>query len=432
MVILTNTLVTLRQGLMDYLNKERWVSGTTSASAAASAKQLADSVGLLRFANDYWNTGWALLTSGSNSTNAQKVSDFAQSTGIVSLLSAFSAAIAASVSYELLPYRPASITWAINKALQEIYPKLPRSILNEDLITSNALPNGDFEDWSLSTVPNHWANSTVTSAKEANTKLYNKYSLKVTGGASAGNVYISQTEWPPLLDLAGFSIDFTAKVFANDASHARLGIFDDDGTTWSDYHTGGGTWELLKATRTIKSGTKTVGFRCTGNVDTKVAWYDRAIALNGKISEYVLPGEFIQGDVKKVFIQHDSAELSTNELPAHDQGWVSQPIEWPKPRIRYDDRLGVWLMSFNEKPSGGYKIRLEGIEPQTKLTLDTDTVALSETHLNLLYPYAVFVLLSAMGQEREAAVHLSKYNLLKEQIALSSAPCSAIFPWGRW
>ena len=430
MAILSTTLALMRQGLMEYLGE--WVNGTTSASAAASAKTLADSVKLVEYQNDYFNTQWALLTSGTNSTNVRRVSDFVQSTGALSIIVAYTAAIAASVSYELLRYHPTMlIRMALNKALLEIYDKTYRSILNEDLITGNALPNSD-EDWALSTVPNHWANSTVTTAKETTIKRYGRASLKVTGGASAGDNYISQVEWPPLLDLAGYSIDFEAWVYASDASHARLGIFDDDGTTWSDYHDGGSDWDLLKVTRTIKSATKTIGFRRTGNVNTKLAYYDLTRAMNGPVSELVLPAEFIQGDVKKVYIQQASGELSTNERACDDLGWVSQPLEQPKPRIRYDDRLGVWLLSFAQKPTAGKKIRLEGIEPQTKLTDDTDTVALSETHLALLYPYAAYVLFSSLGLEGKAAIHKRKYDTLAARVAMPAIPCSAIFPWGRW
>lgn len=438
MPILNNTLVTLRQGLMNYIKNDIvWFNGTTSASAAASAKTLADSVGLLRFADDTFNTHWSLLTSGSNSTNTVKVSDFTQSTGVATLLSAYTAAIAASVSYEFLPFDPADIRLALNRALREAYHKLFKSIVNEDLITGNALPNSDFEDWAAAANPNHWGLSVATAAKNTSTYKYGRASAAITGGVSAG--YMScgaftgiSPSWLPLMDLRGFSIDFEAWLKTDTASHARLQITDSGGSTYSSYHTGGDLWELLKVTRTITSGATNIGFIITANVNTKVTYVDRARAMNGPVSEYVLPSEFGQGNVKKVFIQHASAELNGDERPCDDTGWPSQPDEWSKPRIRYDERLGIYLVCFDNKPPAGFKMRLEGIEPQGSLSADADTVSLSDTHLDLLYPYAAFVLFSQMGNQEKATYYKARYDDLKLRLGMPSQSATAIFPWGHW
>ena len=436
MAILSNTLANLRQGLMEYLGA--WISGVTSASAAASAGVVTDSVTLTQYQDNFFNTDWLLLTSGTNSTKMQRVSAFSQSAGAMSILSNFSAAIAASVSYELLHYHPTLlIRWALNKALQQVYDKTYRSILNEDLITGNALPNSDFEDWAVATAPNHWALSVATAAKNTSIFRNGRASAAITGGVSAGYMGCeaftgSSPFWSPLMDLRGFAIDFEVWVKTDTASHARLQIVDSEGTTSSSYHTGGNLWELLKVTRTISSDVTSLAFRITANVDTKVTYADRARAMNGPVSELVLPSELVQADVKKLYIQITSGVLNTNERPCDDMGWVAQPREYPKQRIRYDDRLGVWLLGFDEKPSAGYKMRIEAIEPQTKLTLDTDTVALSETHLNLLYPYAASVLWTALGQAAKAEEHLMKYKRIADRVSMPNIPCSATFPWGRW
>ncbi|KKN49964.1 hypothetical protein LCGC14_0637650 [marine sediment metagenome] len=421
---------------MEYLGL--WITGTTSATAAATAKTLTDSVKLVSYANDYFNTRWALLTTGTNSAKVNKISDFNQSTGVASLLTAFSAAIAASVTYEFLPYHPTDmIRWAINKALQEVYDKTYRSILNEALITGNALPNGGFEDWASSSVPDHWVLSVATAAKDTGVKKYGRAAVAITGGASAG--YLGSeygtgaaTIWENLIDLAGNSLDFEVWIKTNTASHARLQIVDSDGTTSSSYHTGGDLWELLKVTRSVAVDVTSLAFRITADVNTKVTYADHARVLNSRVTEYVLPAEFTLGDVKNVYIQNGAAPLTGNERPCDDSGWVYEPTLWVKPKVRYDDRLGVWLMSFSKRPSDGYKMRLEGREPQTKLTTDSDTVALTETHLNLLYPYAAYVLFEALGRINEAQQHLAKYKALASRVAMPAIPCSAIFPWGRW
>lgn len=432
MATLSNTLALARQGFLEYLGE--FHSSTTSAAGNVGGTTFPDSTNLVDKADDYFNLWWALITASTTSTivgEVRRISDFTQSTGTVTVIAAYAAQVPISSTYELLMYHPTTmIRWALNKALQEVYKSLPKSILNEDLITGNALPNSNFRTWTVSTTPDHWVATTITAAKETSVVKYGTASAKLT--ASAGYIGCeamtgAATIWLPLLDLAGKTIDFEAWAKTATASHIRLAIVDDDGTTYSTashsatsgYNTGGNTWELMKATRQIKAATKTIAFRVYGDVGSTTAYIDNARAIGGDVSEIPLPTEIITNDIEKVYIQNLSGELTSPERPCDDLGWVNQPTEWTDWKVRYDNRLGLWLLSFTEKPLPGYKIRIQAKEYAAKLSSDTDTVPFDEVQLNLLYPYAAYRMFKALGDTPKANDHLAEYERLRPSLAMT-------------
>ena len=395
MAVLSSTLTILRQGFLNYIGET--YRGTTTANGAADGSTFIDTTKLVNFSNNKFQFWWAYITSGTYAGQERRVASSAQTGGTVTGQAAFGGQILSGVTYELCRYqREEEVLTALNWGLRECFPSLHVSRVNDTLISGNALPNSSFEDWTASSAPDLWTATTVTAAKETSVKLYGAASLKVTGAASAGHVACTNSNWPPLLDLMGQSIDFEAWVKTDTASHARLQIVDDDGNTLSSYHTGGNTWELLKATRGIKSGTKSDGCRCCGDVNGAVAYFDHARAMGMVVSTYVLPLDFAFGPPMQVFIQSASRTLSGNERACDELGFVWPYQELTDWKVEYSETLGLWLLRLRTLPPDGYKIRLVGPAHYTDLSAETDTVALEGSQALLLYPVAAHRLFSML------------------------------------
>ena len=434
MAILSTTLAAMRQGFMESLGL--WRNGTTTSDGAAGGTNFPDATRLVGYAPDYFNTWWALITSGTYATQARRISDFVQSSGTVTVLSAFGGQIVNGVTFELVKYDPSLlITWALNKALQQLRGTLYKSILNEDLITGNALPNGGFQDWAAASVPDLMAlvGAGASAAKETTIRRYGASSLKLTRAGADCYVHCSDTQWKPLLDLGGTDVDFEAWALYSTASHARLSIYV-DGTSLatSSYHTGGGGWELLRIQNAaITAAPKTISARFEVNNTDAAAYFDHARIINPKVSDYVLPSEFVDGEIRDVAIQVSSSPMTGDERPCDDLGWPFPAQGWPFYKVRYHNDLGIWLLTLTTTPAAGYKMRLEGKNAVTKLSADTDTVPLSETQLNLLYPYAAYLLFKAIGDSAKAKEKLTEYEELDAKI-IRIQPATAHFGDYTW
>ncbi len=105
--------------------------------------------------------------------------------------------------------------------------------------------------------PDEWKKSTDTllyrEYKGDNTKSGSFYGLKMTGGASNG--YVSQGSVNPehVATFAGRPVSLGAWVKCSSANKARLAISDGNNTSYSAYHTGGGTFEWLEVTKDMST-----------------------------------------------------------------------------------------------------------------------------------------------------------------------------------
>jgi hypothetical protein len=85
-------------------------------------------------------------------------------------------------------------------------------------------------------------------------------------------------------DIEGVATDYKGRrfkislwVYSATASTARIGIDDGVGTTYSSYHTGGGSWEQLSVTRTIDaSATRLRIVLCNDDATSNSAYFDDA------------------------------------------------------------------------------------------------------------------------------------------------------------
>ncbi len=439
MATLSSTAKTLRQGFMDYIHES--YRGTTTGAGAGTFLTFIDSA-LNIYSTDKFATWWALITAGTYINQFKRVASFTKATGTVTVESAYGGQILGSITYELLRYHPINeILVALNQALKSSFPSLRVSRINEDLITGNILPNSSFETWTVAGYPDQWATTTVSAAKEATLKLYGAYSMAITGAATAGYVACTQATWPALLDLSGQGMKFEAWVKTDTANHARLQIVDDDGTSSSSYHTGGNTWELLQVTRTIKTSTKTIAFRCCGDVNTKVAYYDFSRAIGPLVYSYVLPLDFSYALPTEIYVVQSNRSLSGFERACDDQGQTWPTVRVDNWKVEYDGRLGLWLLRLASPLTEGYKIRLVGGEHFTDLSVDTDTVSIGGPHALLLYAKAAERLFTTLGFgakgdflvecQQKVAMAQRDIAVLENKLAIEGEP-RPVANYGRW
>ena len=321
---------------------------------------------------------------------------------------------------------------AINNASRELYPILFKRLLNETLITGNALPNAHFEDWSQTTYPDHYglSNATAVESTTVGTFRGGTKSMKVTASAADGYVYITSNDWPGLLDLMGNTISFKCWAYPEVADDAFLTIY----TIKAD-----GTTQTLNSTTTCPAGKHTlleledqsinddiveIQFRFRVHTNAKYAYFDNA-RVNGKsLYEYLLPLDFQNGTVSQVHLQSqgysddicDDLDLGANAY--------SELFGW---KI-IDDGTYKYLRTAS-KLTANRKLKLIGYCPlEDDLDADADTLSLEGGRLNLLLSYAAYLLyemqrgvVSSDGidrYDRECARWLGKVQMLKGRLRM--------------
>lgn len=435
MPTLNSTLATMRQGLQDYLGQP--FRGTTSGAGNGGGTTFVDATDLINFQNSRFDYFWALLTSGTNSGEIRRVKGFVQSTGTVTVESAYTAQVAGSVTYELMAHHPTlDLRWAINRALQETFGDLQATYTNEDLISGNIIRDSGGEEWTTTTNPTYWSSSgTITFAQETTIKRYGLFSMKATSGANSSYVLQSLTENPPLEDMAGQTVHYRQWVLADTASHARLQIYtlDEDGTEATnsgDYHDGDSRWRLLEVLNVpIPTTVRGIELRITGDVSGGIAYIDQGRLLWPFTSVYLLPTVLANKMPERVLVQDAGLPSVSKEIPADDIGETWPFIDWPHVRYEYDQNIGIWLIRFTQKPLVGRKIRLQGSEYISTVTSDTDVVPLNQPQLNLLYPWAAFRLFERLANgsegstreeyQRKGAAAKDDYNRMKGVLGLT-------------
>ena len=289
---MSSSLATIRErfswALGDYREE-------TSSSAGAADGTTVVATALKDKQDDYYNGMYVKVTSGTY-TGTRFISDFAQSTGTITVLAAFGGQIATSVTFELHRFNPDYKDIAIQESIRENFPSgFFKRFVNDNLITGDWLRNGSFETWSQATYPDSWSKSAnLTCAAETTTKKYGTNALKTTNAAATQTLDQTEVQAPELLDLRDISVTFRAWCKTNTASHVRLVIItiDDAGTTTTtngDYHTGSDRWALLEVEASIPSDVRSITFRLSCVVNAAVAYWDLARATGKTKHDYFLP-----------------------------------------------------------------------------------------------------------------------------------------------
>ena len=391
---MSSTLQVIRQRVARILGI--YESGTSSsAGAAAGASAICNTI---RNRKDDFYNGWFLKVPSLSAPNSQEVEDFEAASGTFFPETAFSAQVDSGVAIELYRYDPDLIDQAIQETIRGNFPSFNQWFVNDHLISGDWLRNGNFEEWTASTVPDSWSKTaSLTCAKETSTKWYGANALKTTNTAATQWLSQSETELPELLDLRGKSVTFRVWCKTATASHARLVIqtTDDGGTTtttYSGFHTGSDRREILYIEScNIPDDVRNIQFQLSCAVNAIVAYWDQARVTGKTKREYYLPSN--TQIITEVFRQV-SGDTEDNTDPCDDLGldqtfypvnaW--EVVETGTRKLRIPGAL-----------SEGYKIRLKGLTLCTVPTTDTGTTEIDSPALDYLIPLTCLWLIKNLG-----------------------------------
>ena len=163
---------------------------------------------------------------------------------------------------------------------------LATKVANDGTVNpTNLLSNGNFESWSAGTSapPDGWTlnGGSAAVAREATTIKIGTYSAKITRNGDDCQIYTRIHEEKGINYFKGRNVTFSCWVNATVASRARIFVYDGVGLTYSSYHSGGSSWELLTVTRTINASATLL--QCSLAVDTgdTSAYFDGATLVEG-------------------------------------------------------------------------------------------------------------------------------------------------------
>jgi|TARA_Y100000310_G_scaffold61022_1_gene56291 hypothetical protein len=289
----TTTFAECRQNLMKLLNQYRPLTATSQGGGSGASYISTDAKKWDGGNNDFFNQQWIVTTSGATQEE-RFITDYVTSSGTFTPTPNFSAQIANSVTAEVLPYEPATVLDAFQRAIDIAYPSplagrkgLFRTIF-EEFVANSYLWNSHFEDWNASTIPDHWVKSGSATVSEETAIIRGPLgtsAVKITGGGSSDYIYQSHVENPPLLEFESHSVTFYVWAWCASASKARITIaykVASDGsltTTSSSYHTGNSEYELLSKVVTFPADVTDVQVRLESGGST--VYYDNLYNANG-------------------------------------------------------------------------------------------------------------------------------------------------------
>ena len=254
---LENCMIELSKQIGDY-----WASTTTAGTGSSTT--VIDTA--LKAKMNDWVSGlptepYDRLTSGTYDNEERLITALDNTTGTLTVL-AHGGTVGPSITYEVHRMFNASEKMrALVYAARAGFPYIFKKVRDTSNTVGNWLRNGDFETWTLTTIPDNWAKTGTPTVSENTTAPYftrGSSSCKII--TALGTVYQSNTEVSDLAELAGHSVTFSAQVWSDTASDTRLSIYDGTTTTYSSYHTGGDTFEELSVTATIASSPSSVKF----------------------------------------------------------------------------------------------------------------------------------------------------------------------------
>ena len=280
----TTTWSTMRQEIVRPLGL---VTGTTSANLAANTSLVDEDLTDLYPTDDYFNDSWfVIVTSNNNAGEYRRVTDYAQSSGTITVSKAWPSGSDSSTStFELMTVDPPSVLRAYNRARQDVWPHIgivrdvetivtgqrqftytiPSSIRRVNRVylgeryeaqndSENLLLNGSFEDWTNATTADNWSvtGSGASVNKEEQTTSPRNYAV-LSGNNSARllvplnqattlvQTYNSASSDYTAVATEGMEANLSAWVYCNTASRVSLAI---DGDVQTATH-GGTGWELM-------------------------------------------------------------------------------------------------------------------------------------------------------------------------------------------
>ena len=462
----------------------RYIRSTSTSAGAADGTTIVDTA-IQPFDSSRIGDRWALATSGTNITEARRVSTISTST--ITLTTGYTNQFALGVTYEILDYHPVFYTNAIARAVRATFPYLYRFLVDESLVVDNLLLNPSFE-LSEST-------GSITAFADYDATVEGTTSVTdASHGLSTGDVItISGT--------TNYNGTFVVTVIDTSTFHIRVPFVADDATgTWVEAIMGqSGTasgWTATAGTWTFPTGMRRVhGLRAatasasgaaaqlTQNLYTQVnydqvvgrtlhiqGWnhaqdasaarfrvtFDGSTFTNGDyhVGSHGWEGPGLQqirialpADLTQMTVYCEIADgftaffdlvtawidpISTYRLPAEFMAGGPHKV---KQQVRVNEPNGEYLpLGPGNPPTAGRILRLEGMSQLTVPTADQMPVEVSEQQAELIVEQAAAYLHQTLmredasnraGHEADMNRHQRNADILGGRPGITMAPMSA-------
>ena len=386
----TTAWSTMRQ---DVLRPLGLITGSTTTNISSGNANVLDTKLTKRFpVDDYFNNRWYVhLTSGTNSGDIRRVTDYVQSSGTITGGGAnWGDNESGSINFELSTFHPDDVKDAYNEAREIVFPDIATVVDIETIITgenqytytlpstirrvdrvyrgnrrnadsnNNLLLNADFEDWSSATSCDNWTLSGSGASFNQEAQTSNPENYLVLHGDNSGRLAVTGTNTTLLqtftpssssyttLPTEGQEVNLAAWVYCNIASRVKLYI---GSAAVGSFH-GGTGWEYMKASETLdhNATTAVVGFHVTAS----------------NVAVYV-------DEIWMTMGQSEIMDVPYNELRNWDHG----------PPASGASDGGV--IRFQEYIPDKYRIRIVGRNILTAASADTDTIEVDGELLHPLY-----------------------------------------------
>jgi len=366
--------------------------------------------------DDYFIDWWVYITDYANITVLRQVSDYASSSGTLTIRGAVLADDAANLAtIRLHRYNRDLYVNAINDTSRETFPTLHKVFDIIELVTGNILPNSHFRDWAVSTAPDKYsmqdANITAVASTTAGTYRGGGKSMKATTGAGGAGkyVYISSDSYPRLLDLAGQQVSAYVWAYPEAANDAYIEIYTKqaDGTEQtltSDTTNPAGEFSLLALEdQTLNDDLVDVQVRFKIATASKYVYFDHARLIGTQQKEYLLPTDAKNGKLSSVEVQTTGrSDIICDDL--HPRVWANI-YDWEVVGDGTDKFLRFGLFEQPER-----LIRLRGFAPLSTVSAYTDTIEIDGELINRFIAYAKYKLYQSI-EGPVAASDISRYEL---------------------
>ena len=286
----TTTWETMRQDIVRPLGL---VTGTTTTNVAANTSLIDTNLTELYSADDYFNTNWyAIVTSNNRDGQYRRVTDYAQSSGTLTVSLAWGAGTdGANSTYELMTVPPNKVMEWYNRSRQEVWPhigivrdvetivtgtrqftyEIPSTIRRVNRVylgeryesqndSENLLLNGSFEDWSSATAADNWSVTGGGASMNQEEQTTSPTNYAILSGNNSLRLLVPDSTAVTLVQTfnsasssytavatEGMEANLSAWVYCNTASRVYLTI---DGDVDSTAH-GGTGWELMTASNNL-------------------------------------------------------------------------------------------------------------------------------------------------------------------------------------
>jgi len=195
--------------------------------------------------------------------------DFTVATGVgtFTVVNAFTAQIAISITFRLHRAPPTEKLRALSAVLGEIHDILPRIVV-EEMLVGELLRNGKMEQWRAN-LPYDWDTVTGTITRETTILYQGGSSLKLATASASVRQRI-----PLEYGVNGKTLVLTGYIYGKITNGPKIGITANGSTTYSAAVAADDTWEQLTLELAITSGTQPIYVMLSKGSAADVAYFD--------------------------------------------------------------------------------------------------------------------------------------------------------------